>query len=229
MNAQAKTDTTAKPQDLYYAVHKGIRLANCRMLAMLGQTDPSDNESVETALAALSAHLEMSLSHLTHENEAIHSAIEARLPGGSHAVADDHEDHLRAFSELRRLAEELASGVNDRPARLRKLYQRFALFVAEDLQHMHEEETEVMPMIAANFSADEIAAIEHRIVSNIPPAEMLGFMRYMLGATSKSERIEMLTGMQAGMPAEVFAGFTAALAGPDWQMGDWEGLDRALR
>lgn len=215
-------------KDLYYAVHKGIRLANARMLIALGQADATDEKSLMEVLGALAAHLDICLSHLTHENQKIHAVVEARVPGGAEHQDDDHDHHLAAFADLRRMAEEVAMAGADRPAKLRRLYQRFALFMADDLAHMHEEETELMPLIARHFSAAEIDGIEHSIVSNIPPAKMAGFMTFMLGAASRSERIGMVSGMRQAMPVEVFDGLFASVMGETWRFGDWDRMERVL-
>ncbi len=227
MNAKPEFETVVG-KDLYYAVHKGIRLANARMLIALGQTDASDDSSVIRTLGALAAHLELSLQHLTHENDRIHSVVEARVPGGSDHQGEDHDHHLKAFADLRRMAEDVAAAGVDRAVKLRRLYQRFALFMADDLTHMHEEETELMPLITAHFSPEEIDGIEHSIVANIPPAKMAGFGKFMLGAASRSERIAMVTGMRQAMPQEAFDGLFAAIIGAPWTFGDWETMERAL-
>ena len=94
MNAETKINTEAEAkEDLYYMVHKGVRLANVRMLTALGQADAGDDASIDAVLQQLYGHLEMSRSHLDHENREVHSAIEARCPGGSDHAADDHDDH----------------------------------------------------------------------------------------------------------------------------------------
>jgi len=227
MNAETKFETVVT-KDLYYAVHKGIRLANARLLIALGQADPRDEASVMDVLAKLEAHLALSLGHLTHENDKIHTVVEARLPGGSDHQGEDHDHHVAAFDELRRLAEDVAAAGIDRPDRLRRLYQRFAIFVADDLTHMHEEETELMPTIAAHFSPEEIDGIEHSIGASIPPAKMVPIMAVMLGGTSRSERIEMVTGMKTVMPAEAFDGLFAGIMGEPWRFGDWDRMEQVL-
>lgn len=227
MNAKTRFEPVVT-KDLYYAVHKGIRLANARMLVALGQADAGDEAGLMEVLAKLSAHLEICLSHLTHENDRIHAVVEARVPGGSEHQGEDHDHHLEAFDELRRMAEEVAIAGDDRAAKLRRLYQRFAIFVADDLAHMHEEETELMPLIAANFSAEEIDGIEHSIVSNIPPEKMARFGRFMLGAASRSERVAMVTGMRQAMPVEAFDGLFTAIMGERWRFGDWERMEQVL-
>jgi hemerythrin-like domain-containing protein len=227
MNAETKFQKVVE-KDLYYAVHKGIRLANARMLIALGQADATDEASVMQVLGKLAAHLDLSLSHLTHENDKIHSVVEARLPGGADHQGEDHDHHLEAFAELRRMAEEVAMGGADRPAKFRQLYQRFAIFVAEDLTHMHEEETELMPRIAAHFSPEEIDGIEHSIVASIPPAKMADFGKFMLGAASRSERVGIVSGMRQAMPVDAFDGLFTAVMGETWRFGDWDRMEQVL-
>jgi hypothetical protein len=229
MNAATKiaADTAAK-EDLYYGVHKGLRLGNARMLIELGQLDAADDAAVWSALSHLEDTLRLGLSHLTHENAEIHAVLETRLPGASDHAADDHDHHLRTFDELRALAQAVAVAGPDRPARLRRLYQRFALFMSDDLAHMHEEETVLQPLMEANFSNEELVAIRERIVGNIPPEKMVLYMRIMLPAFSRPERIGMLSGMRDAMPAGAFEPFMEAVAGKPWAFGDWKGLETAL-
>jgi hypothetical protein len=216
-------------EDMYYAVHKGIRLANARMLIRLGRTDAADADGVATVLHELREHLVMGLSHLTHENAQIHTAIEERCPGASDHAADDHAHHEQAFADLEALARavETASDAG-RAMALRRLYQRFALFVAEDLEHMHEEETGIMPLLMSHFTAEERAGIEHRIVSNIPFEKNVLFMRCMIPALPLSDRKAMLGGMRAAMPAEVFDGLMTAVLGTPWRMDDYSAFDRLV-
>jgi iron-sulfur cluster repair protein YtfE (RIC family) len=216
-------------EDMYYAVHKGIRLANARMLIRLGRADAADAASVASALASLREHLVMGLSHLTHENAQIHTAIEERCPGASEHAADDHAHHEQAFADLEALARAVERAREaDRAMALRRLYQRFALFVAEDLEHMHEEETQIMPLLMTHFTAEERAGIEHRIVSNIPFEKNVLFMRCMIPALPMSDRKAMIGGMRAAMPAEVFDGLMTAVLGTPWMMDDYSAFDRLV-
>lgn len=221
--------SVAIADDFYYAVHKGIRLANARLLIRLGRADAGDAHEVEAVLADLRDHLTMGLSHLTHENREIHSALDARCPGASEHAGEDHDHHERAFGELETLAGEVErAAMPFRAEALRRLYQRFALFVADDLEHMHEEETVLMPLLVRNFTRDELHGIEMRIVTSIPFEKNVLFMRAMLPAASLPERRAMLDGMAAAMPGEAFDGLMAAVLGRDWIRGDYRAFDRLV-
>ena len=214
--------------DLYYAIHKALRLGNARMLIALGQTDPESPSSVAGSLTMLREHLKACEKHLQHESGFVHAALESRLPGGSTHADEDHEAHERTFAEMREMIGAIEAATSERPRLWRKLYQRFALFFAEDLEHMHEEETQVMPLIAAHFSPEETREIEGRIIASIPPAELVEGMRLMMQAASQPERHDMVRGLQAGMPGEVFDGFMSAVTRGTWRLGVPDSLERGL-
>lgn len=214
--------------DLYYAIHKGLRLANAEMLIRLGRTDVEDDTELSATLAALGEHLKVCETHLEYEDTHVHGKLEARCPGGTDDASEDHAEHAATFTALRALMDTLLTDTANRPRLMRRLYQRFALFFAEDLVHMDEEENVVMPAIAAHFSPAEIKGIEQAIVASIPPAEMVESLRLMLRAASRSERVDMVRGFQAEIPGEIFDGVMSAVTGGQWRLGDWNSLERGL-
>ena len=56
------------------------------------------------------------------------------------------------------------------------------------------------------MSVDELVGINQAIVASIPPEEMAIGLSFMLPAMNIDDRTEMLGGMKAGAPPEVFAG-----------------------
>lgn len=232
MNDLSGANGLSRPQarhDLYRAVHRGIRHAHGRMMTKLAATDPADEAAVGAAIARLKDHLLMCLSHLSHEDAVIHTAVEARVPGGAHAADEGHEEHEAAFAEIEDLIAAVeAAGAETRSARLDALYRRFARFVGDDLLHMEVEEGVLMPLMQQHFTDAELIDIETRIVSGIAPEKMALFLRAMLGAMCRAERAGMLVGMQSGMPPEAFDGLMRGVVGASWRMGDWAALDAAL-
>lgn len=190
--------------DLYGAVHKGLRKAGCDMLCRLGSTDFEDTDEAEAALSALRGVLMLAAAHVVHEDDNIHGLLRQR--GGATEIVDhQHDDHRQAFEQL----ETLARAVEDaqptlRRAAGRRLYLGFAAYLAEDLAHMHEEETRTAPQLWRNFSDDELLGIEMRIVASMPPEKNMAFMRMMIPAMNPVERAALLGAMRKGAPPEIF-------------------------
>ncbi|OCW59080.1 hypothetical protein [Hoeflea olei] len=190
--------------DLYGGVHKGLRRAGCELLLRLGSVDFADAGETEAVLSMLRLYLDLAASHVMHEDLHIHQALQAR--GVSTATVDhQHDDHRRDFAALEALAQEIESAAPaERRAACRKLYLAFAAYLADDLAHMHEEETVTAPALWGAFTDDELMDIERRIIGSIPPEKNMAFMRAMIPAMNPAEREALLGGMQRGAPAEVF-------------------------
>lgn len=214
--------------DLYTTIHKGLRAFMGRTLEAAGGMDAADADSVAQTVAQLRALLGLMRTHMHVENQFLHPALEARRPGAAQRTAGDHAEHEQAFEELQGaiLALERAAA----PARAGAaalLYRRLALFVAENLAHMHFEETENNALLWAAYSDDELARLHEALLAAIAPEERALALHWMLPALSPAERAGMLTELQAKMPAAAFAGLLCGLQ-PALSVRDWGKLTAAL-
>ena len=79
-----------------------------------------------------------------------------------------------------------------------------ASFTSAYLSHQDLEERVVMPELEQSVSFDTILGMHEAIVSSIPPEEMAQSLSFMLPAMNVDGRTELLGGMKAGAPPEVF-------------------------
>ena len=199
--------TSAPRIDLYAPIHKALRSAMTDTLMKVGRLDVFDAEEMAGTMGDFDALLDLCLKHLAHENEFIHAAIEAREPRGAERTAHDHIEHVLSIEALRH--EGLAlRGVEPaaRMALAQRLYRHLSLFVAENFQHMHIEETVNNAALWAAYSDAELLALHGRLMAAIAPQEHLAVARWMLPALSPVERAGMLTAAKKEMPPEAFIG-----------------------
>jgi hypothetical protein len=98
----AATAVEAMPRrDLYAAIHKALRSFMSETLLRIGRIDVADAADRDAALAQLDELLDLCTDHLRHENEFVHTAIEARQPAGSKRIAEEHGEHLESIAALR--------------------------------------------------------------------------------------------------------------------------------
>lgn len=220
--------TASTRYDIYVNIHKAMRAFMTDTLAMVGRMDPDDGEDLAATLEQVRSLLRACLDHLDHENRFVHPAMEARRRGSSARIATDHAEHIDHIRELHRTvhAVETATG-QSRATAARNLYQQLALFVADNLDHMHVEETAHNRVLWTDYSDEELQALEGAIVASIPPEETMLIMRWMLPSVSHAERVAMLAGMRANAPREAFDGMLA-LARSCLNPKDWGKLTRAL-
>lgn len=187
--------------DLYRDIHKGIRSELFAVTEEAGRLDPSSEE----ARVALASHVGdvawLLVSHADHEDAVIQPALEEHLPTLAERIADDHTTLERRIDDLRAWAD----GASSR-ADMHAAYVELASFTSAYLAHQEVEERSVMPALEAAVGPEAVVAMHQAIVSSIPPPDMARCLAIMLPAMNVDDRTELLGGMQAGAPPEVFAG-----------------------
>ena len=172
--------------------------------------------------------LDFCRSHLRHENEFVHAAIEARAAGASAAIAHEHEEHEQHIASLCQAVEALrACPAGQRAAGARGLYGDLALFIAENFQHMHVEETAHNAVLWARYTDAELMEIQNALVASIPPEEKMFIMRWLIPFMNPAERAGVLGNMRATAPAPAFAAVLATVR-PHLTQQEWAKLARSL-
>ena len=193
--------------DLYRDIHKGIRAELFSVTGEAGSVDPSDR----LGRAALAQHVRSVvdglLSHAQHEDGAVQPVLEAELPNLAPLIETDH----LVIEERMETLVEIADGAVDAPApqqraHVHQLYLELSSFTAAYLRHQDVEERVVMPALEQAIGVEAALAIHQAIVSGIPPEQMARSLAFMLPAMNLDDRAELLGGMRAGAPAEVFQG-----------------------
>ncbi|HEV8693154.1 MAG TPA: hemerythrin domain-containing protein [Lysobacter sp.] len=164
--------------DLYAGIHKALRALMADTLLAVGRMDSDDAWELAQTSQRVQELLDFCASHLKHENEFVHAAIEARAPGASALIAHEHAEHEQHVGRLSSLAAALlrAQGAERASAAL-ALYRQLALFIAENFQHMHIEETAHNAVLWSRYTDAELAGIHNALVASIPPQPPLLFLR----------------------------------------------------
>ena len=105
------------------------------------------------------------------------------------------------------MAEEAAAlDASDPGFRIHRVHLAVASFTGAYLEHQDLEERVVMPALEAAVGVEAVVGIHQAILASIPPEEMGRSLALMLPAMNIDGRVELLGGMRAGAPAEVFGG-----------------------
>jgi hypothetical protein len=229
MSVDTRPTASVPPRlNMYVPIHKALRAFMGDTLAGVGRLDPADDSDVGVTLEQVRGLLAALTLHLESENRFVHPAMEARRPGSTAATSHCHVEHECALGELATMIEAVArqTGV-ERQAAVAALYSRLALFVAENLEHMAVEERDNMAVLWAEYSDEELAAIDAAIVAHVPPAAKAVALRWMMAALSHGERVHMLQGMRRAAPPEAFEALLA-IARTHLGARDWAKLAAAL-
>jgi hypothetical protein len=222
--------TAAQPPrvDMYGGIHKALRAFMSDTLLALGRMDVADELEFAQVTERVLELMDTCRAHLGHENEFVHTAMEARAPGSAARIAEEHINHELHIALI-------ASGVaalRAQPAAARagaamQLYRDLAAFVAENFLHMNVEETQHNAVLWAHYTDEELAGIHDRILAHVSPAEMMVVLRWMVPFMNPAEREGMLAGMREHAPAPAFQAALDTVR-PHLAAREWEKLEAAL-
>lgn len=214
--------------DLYGSIHKALRAFMADTLLAVGRMDSEDDLDLAQTTQQVHQLLDFCTGHLGHENAFVHPAMERRAPGSASQVAHEHIEHQCEIAALRTCAQALiACPRAQRPLLAQHLYQQLSLFVAENFQHMHIEETTHNAILWAHYSDAELVEIHDALVATIPPEEMLFTTRWLVPFMNPAGRAAMLRDMQAHAPAPALQA-VLAVSRPHLSDREWAKLTRSL-
>jgi hypothetical protein len=193
--------------DTYRDIHKGIRAELFGVTSQAGSLDPADRIGREALSRHVGGVMDLLVEHAEHEDAHVQPALERHLPKLAARISFDHVTLERRIVGLRELGDAAvdAAGPDQRQA-LHRLYIELASFTSAYLEHQDVEERYVIPALEAAIGFDAVWAINQAIVQSIPPEKMAQSLAIMLPALNLDDQAELLGGIQAGAPAEVFAG-----------------------
>jgi hypothetical protein len=226
---QAAQQPSAPRFDIYAGIHKALRTLMADTLVRLGRCDLDHADDLRDTLDRTILMLDLMASHIDSENAVIHTAIEARLPQGARQTTEDHVEHQHSIAALHQDVQALRQARPDlRPLLARHLYRQLALFVAENLAHMHVEETDNNATLWALYTDAEIGRLEGQIVGRLSPEKVMAYMRWLAISLSTAELTGFLQAMRLGAPAEAFDA-TLALIKSELSPERWDRLATSLQ
>jgi hypothetical protein len=193
--------------DLYRDIHKGIRAELFAVTAAAGSLDPSDAFGWMAFAEHVGSVERMLSSHAEHEDTHIDPVLRAHLPELAAAVVAEHHVLEGSFTGIAEIARTGTSAPDSDRRRLAHFaYLQLASFTSAYLAHQAVEEAVVMPALEEAIGVDAVIGIHSAIIGSIPPVEMAQTLTVMFPAMNLDDRAELLGGMRASAPAEVFAG-----------------------
>jgi len=214
--------------DMYSGIHKALRALMADTLLALGRMDTEDALALAQGTERVMQLLDACRSHLHHENSFVHAAIEARAPGASDRIAHEHGEHEQHIVQLAQLVAVLRKAPQEQRFGLAQhLYRALALFVAENFQHMHVEETAHNTVLWARYTDAELVAIHDALVASIPPQEMMVTVRWLVPFMNPMERLMLLSDIRGKAPKEAFDAMLEVVR-PHLDTNEWAKLARGL-
>jgi hypothetical protein len=190
--------------NIFHFLHKALRFGHCRILAALGTHDFGDARASEELLGRLMQLMALSRSQLGLERSVLYPAMRAR--GHEPASGQEQGSHETALAELESLIRSIKVAI---PARRKiaghTLYRCYALFAAADMARMDAGETNLLSVLHASFTDEELLALEGRLFGALAREELGTCLQLMIPALSPPERNAFLVRLEGMFAPEAFS------------------------
>ena len=214
--------------DTYRDIHKGIRADLFDLTGSAGRIDPSCPGDVADLARHVDQTVDFLVTHAEHEDTHLVPVMSELLPELNATIQRDHAELEGRLVDLQGWARTaVAAPDGETRGEVQRLYIELASFTSAYLAHQDLEERVVNQELHRVLGPEGVLAIHQAIIASIPPDEMAASLAIMLPAMNNDDRTELLGGMQAGAPPEVFAGVWS-LAGSVLEARDVAVLARRL-
>jgi hypothetical protein len=193
--------------DIYRDIHKGIRSLLFSVTSQVGSADSSDAAVRLDVTGRVDGLVDFLVAHAGHEDDYIQPTIVQHLPELGARIEVEHHSLEATMETLRSIAFDARDAAPEvARRRVHQLYVELATFTSAYLLHQDLEERVLMPALERAIGFEALLAINGAIVASHTPEQMAEALMLMIPAMNIDDRAELLGGMRAGAPAEVFQG-----------------------
>lgn len=186
----------------FYREHKYVSAALNNLERLIAKTDFRKNAEIEKAKAEWVDVSGMLQGHAQYEEEKLHSLLEKKGSRVHLLAHDQHEEMDAAFPEIDSLFNTAISEENqDRKIEIGyQLYLTFRKFVGNNLLHLHEEETKILPELQRLYSDEELRLVEDSTYQILSPEEMADMLRVLFPHMNALDKEAFLKDIEISQP-----------------------------
>lgn len=183
----------------FYREHKYVCAAINDVERLIAKTDFTSAAQTAKVKEALGALVPMLQGHADYEKSRLHRLLRER---GSDIYRHAEEDHCafdQALDDLNnRLARVLESTVLEEQVELgNQLYLWFRKFAGDNLLHLHEEETVILPELQKLYTDEELRKVEFESYTVMTPEDLVHMMEILFPHMNPDDRMAFLADIKA--------------------------------
>jgi hemerythrin-like domain-containing protein len=188
----------------FYREHKYVSAALNDLERLIARTDFCDPVCVKDVKQNFEALAEMLKGHAQFENERLHALLKQKnVPATIYAhIEEDHVAQDQHLAEIETILQGI-SGLHDRERKIEegyRLYLTYRKFVADNLAHLHEEETQILPELQRLYSDEELRQAEAPTYREMTPEQIVEMIEILFPHMNPHDRQALLTDIQTLEP-----------------------------
>jgi hemerythrin-like domain-containing protein len=190
----------------FYREHKYVSAAVNDVERLIAKTDFTKRDQVEQAKNEFDALIKMLKGHAHYENETLHELLRQKGSAVYKHVEQDHIQYEQQIADLEdRLKKAMESTLPEEQVELGyQFYLWFRKFAGDNLLHLHEEETVILPELQRLYSDEELSKVEFKTYKMMTAEDMIEMLEVLFPHMNPSDHGVFLADIKACDP-EKFA------------------------
>jgi len=190
----------------FYREHKYVSAACNDLERLVAKTDfrvPADVEKVNQEYCAL---VEMLKGHAYYEETVLHELLKKRNSPVYAKIEADHHELDAVFARLEDLLKKIteATEEEDQIEAGYQFYLAYRKFVGDNLVHLHEEETIILPELQRLYTDEELSVVEFDTYKIMSTEDIVGMITVLFSHMNPADHEVFLTDIKKAQP-EKFA------------------------
>lgn len=161
----------------FYREHKYVSAALNDLERLIARADFCDSAALDRVKSEFGSLAAMLKGHAQYENERLHLLLKQKsVPSCIYAhIEEDHAVQERQLGEIEKRLQDISleSDAERKIERGYQLYLIYRKFVADNLAHLHEEETQILPELQKYYSDTELQQVEAKTYREMNPEDMI--------------------------------------------------------
>ena len=182
-----------------YREHKYVSFALNELERLMAKTDFTDDAAIAHVESEWICVKEMLEGHAYHEEHNFHALLEKKGSTIHHDAHSDHEHQEETLKHLQDLLAAVKTSADPMEAGY-QFYLTYRKFVGDNLLHLHEEETKLLPELRKLCSDEELRALEHPTYEVMTSEEMVEMVQVLFPHMNFSDKCAFLMDIQSAQP-----------------------------
>lgn len=186
----------------FYREHKYVSAVLNDLERLIAKTDFRKDEEIQNAKKEWFSVSKMLQGHAAYEEEKLHPLLEKKGSKAYLLAHSQHEEMDVSFSRIDFLFEEvMKEEIQEKKIEMGyELYLTFRKFVGQNLLHLHEEETKILPELQRLYSDDELRLVEDATYKVMTPEEMVQMLQVLFPHMNPLDKETFLEDIQFSQP-----------------------------
>jgi hemerythrin-like domain-containing protein len=182
-----------------YREHKYVSFALSELERLIAKTDFTQDSALEQIQDEWQLVKNMLKEHARHEEQNFHALLEKKGSSIHHGAHHDHEHQEQVLEQLQQLLDTIKSNP-DRTEAGYQFYLAYRKFVGDNLLHLYEEETKLLPELQRLCTDEELRALEYPTYEEMAVEEMVEMLQVLFPHMNFSDKYAFLTDIRLAQP-----------------------------